>query len=182
MEQVKLSPEYIAGFFDGEGSFGIGLRIDDVETGYENRKGIDVSVGIGQDYKHVLDLIKETFSFGTVGPSGHGKYGNIQWSWVCWGRENCRKFLDYVEPYLIVKKEQAKLFRQVLDVLKDSQRGKPIPKENMLKVFDAVIKTVPLKNHKTMSPEEKIQKIQLLKEKYLKKENIDKRFEGGVIS
>lgn len=97
----KTTLAYIAGFFDGEGSITI-------HRNRKNAPNYTMQCGVWQMDKNPLDYIAFYF-----GGNVYKKYKDLNrkgnmWVWAATTR-NALVFLKAIEPYLIVKKAQAKL-------------------------------------------------------------------------
>lgn len=165
---MSVPLDYIAGFFDGDGSFGVGIRIDNKETGYENRQGIEVSVGIGNNYIEILEKIQKTLNMGSLQISGYGRDGNPEYAFQITNRKDCEKFINLIGDRMDVKKKQGRIFRQILDLIKNNKQNHKIPEKVMLKVIDLNIELVRLKSRKGGSFIFKLNKLENLRQKFLK--------------
>ncbi len=88
-----LSLEYIAGFFDGEGTVFMG-----------NRGALEVR--ITQSVMEPLEAIRATLGYGRIGPVSVGTNSAPCWQWrVCKWDEGV-EFLRSIRPFLIVKREE----------------------------------------------------------------------------
>jgi hypothetical protein len=97
---------WLAALFDGEGGFNIGTDT----RGYNSFK-----MYITQSHcDRLLELVKEKLGFGWVEPAH---------AWRCGGNEACVRLLNRIEPYLVVKKSCAELFRQILGTIRKEGRG-----------------------------------------------------------
>ena len=95
--KLKLSIEYIAGLFDGEGFITIN----------KNKGNFVPTVGIKMNGFHLLKELNNQFNgyFNT-----RSKYINRPLTeWTLRGAYRVANFLNIVEPHLIIKKEQAQL-------------------------------------------------------------------------
>lgn len=115
---MSLSLDYIAGFFDAEGSFGVFVNVN------KQQKAIEVGIGISQNSREVLDKIKNTLNMGRVSVNGYSKYGTKEFVFSICKREDCYKFVSLVKDKLFVKKEQAKIVQEILALIKDEKKGK----------------------------------------------------------
>jgi len=124
---------YLAGFIDGEGSFSITKTYskqikpyskkvkeeDKVTVRYVCYK-LDVSVT--NTNKEVMDWI--AFTFGGKVYSGGNANRNPKYkprhTWHVSNREACRALITSILPYLIVKKEQAKVALEFIDTYRNS--------------------------------------------------------------
>lgn len=97
-----MTPEYLAGFFDGEGTIGISC---------ERGKVFRVRCAIANTSLEVLLRIRETFGGNLVPRPYNPKYPNamaqhaLYWS----GTHNCRAILKTIRPFSIVKRTEIDL-------------------------------------------------------------------------
>jgi|SRR5579859_1836963 len=95
---MELTPQWLAGFFDGEGYIGVAWN--------KTRKTFYPRLTIANTHLPTLELIQKQF-----GGSLHRSYGNKKSkSYMCyslhWGHKSVRELLEKIAPYLVVKKEQ----------------------------------------------------------------------------
>lgn len=101
--------EYIAGFFDGEGCIWINKKFNE-----NKRKGRNMVVHVGQiePNRRIIDLISQKLkeenirhSIVTIAnnPKSKNKYVRIQIQ----SMGECKRFIEFILQYLIVKKEDA---------------------------------------------------------------------------
>jgi len=136
---MKLSiPQkaYIAGIVDGEGS----LTIHKQRTG---GMGYVVKLDVGNTCKEVIDYLQELFP-GTVGeyykdPSIRRK---THWIWRIHARK-IRELLPQILPYMIIKRDLAKIFMRYLSITKPGNH-----KSNRNKEREILIKEIKLRNKK----------------------------------
>jgi len=104
--------QYIAGFFDGEGYVGLA-------PGYP-------CIIITQKDKRPLELMYEYTGIGKI--YDRGKNQKNVWQWKIHTIEDVEKFINLVNPYIIVKKEQC---LWLLENLKywNYRQGNRIPEE-----------------------------------------------------
>lgn len=90
-----MNIDYIAGFFDGEGSIII--------------QGNKVTLSIPQTNEKILIEIRDYFGIGNVYPLKKRKeHWKDAWCYKCNGNNKCLKVLEELEPYLILKRSKAK--------------------------------------------------------------------------
>lgn len=87
---------YIAGFFDGEGCI------------YAHHSACYIQMEIGQNDRRPLDFIQQRYG-------GKIRRRDNQWRWLC-PAASSERFLRDMLPYLLVKKEQAVLALQFLEL------------------------------------------------------------------
>jgi hypothetical protein len=108
---AKLSVQYIAGFFDGEGN----IHLD-----YQGNELANIKCSIGQKNKTVLDRINEIYP-GSIVPNGKDGCYQLQFH-----RESTSRLLADVLPYLIVKKFEAEIALSIMQCV-----GKPGTKPDL---------------------------------------------------
>jgi len=92
-----ITPQYIAGFFDGEGCI---TRKD--------KKHCSIAICVTQTNFEVLDEIKRFFGFGNIREIKKRKlHWKEAWSYDVQDQFQIKQFLVVIEPYLLVKKEKA---------------------------------------------------------------------------
>jgi hypothetical protein len=117
-QTCMISPEYVAGFFDGEGSV------------FLQSHG-SLEVRISQTDRRPLDAIKERFG-GVVTPmAARGTSAPYhQWRIMRW--EEGEFFLREIQPWLIVKSEKVKLVLRYIETCRSEghrfARGHHLPK------------------------------------------------------
>jgi hypothetical protein len=102
-----LSDEYIAGFFDGEGSVGI--------DAYGK-----VRVSIAQKRPEILYMIQEQYN-GYVYSKHHPVFEGYMLNFL--GKKDCQKILTAIFPYLVVKRDEVEIALKAVELIKDHHRG-----------------------------------------------------------
>lgn len=117
---MSLSNEYIAGFFDGEGSIMI-----------EPTHNYFLKVSIGNNNKEILEEIQKIFC-GTISLAKRYDNNKNSYIWVvkCKKAEN---FLKDILPFLKIKQEHAILGLELRNKLRNSKRITMGIKRNFLK-------------------------------------------------
>lgn len=120
-QRQALRLAYIAGLFDGEGSFI--FRKSSTPNVMKQTKRINPmyygTVRIGMVDRRALDFIAETLSCGNLTCEGVRKGREncqVMYRWNINRRQTIIEVLPKLIPYLVIKKEQAQL---LLDVLSD---------------------------------------------------------------
>jgi hypothetical protein len=119
----RLSRRYMAGLLDGEGYFGI------MNNKYENgRKHYTPTIKMASTFTEIIKEICMEFG-------GHIHIAKIDhpiWKdslqWSCRTFIQVEKVLDYVHPYLIIKKQQADILKKFLQT-KGDWGGAGVPEE-----------------------------------------------------
>lgn len=97
-----LSPQYIAGLFDGEGSIGV---YSNGEGTYYLRTQLTQNVGKASE-DLMLELVNQFGGHHSIQDTSHGRKFNWQLS-----SGKAAAFLAEIEPHLRLKKEQAEIVR-----------------------------------------------------------------------
>jgi len=98
----ELTPQYLAGFFDGEGS---------VCITYDNSGQPKLRVSLANNYRPVIEQVKQQFS-GSINRSSGNCY-----QWWLYKTEKMFQFLTYVKPYLIVKQKEVTIALTLLTTM-----------------------------------------------------------------
>lgn len=100
-----MTPQYLAGLFDGEGGFYANYRCDGQ---------FPIRANIASTCKEVLEMCKDFVGVGSIyEQSGTNK---PCYNWSC-NQYDVLKVLDVIEDHLIIKKDQAKLIRLMIGTL-----------------------------------------------------------------
>lgn len=117
-----MTHEYIAGFFDGEGTITITknkIRLSIPQTNYE-----------------VLDEIKNFLGFGSIRTEKLRKaHWKQSWTFYNTNSEDGFKLLNLIEPHLIVKKSKAIEAITIYKKYSDTMDSKKLAKVNALKLI-----------------------------------------------
>lgn len=105
IEMMKLTKEYIAGFFDGEGSIGIYKR-KDRNKGNGSCARIQLTQNKSKESTFILNQLM--LEYGGNLSIQKTLSGNIKYNWQL-NPKGVEKFLKDITPYLILKKSQALL-------------------------------------------------------------------------
>lgn len=110
-----MSPEYLAGFFDGEGTFYIGKQVHKNGNTYSSFK-----VMLSQSGDDGLKLLEEiqTFIGGTIYKHlNAGQYKATKPAYkLYWNKDEAPRLINFILPFLILKRNAA------IEVLKYIQR------------------------------------------------------------
>lgn len=112
--KTNLVNAYFAGFFDGEGFISFKKN-----NGYDS-----VTIGVGNTDKKLLDIMQKRYggSVYVLGGSSRPEHHAPMWQWQLNRKESIEKFLLKLLPYLIVKRDKAKVALEFV-------RGKKIQSE-----------------------------------------------------
>lgn len=116
----KLSNQYIAGFFDGEGCV-------DVFHGHSQERRRRPRIRISQRQSHVLKEIVRSLGFGRVTKS------RSTFQWGVKSKRDIIKFVKSILPYSIVKKPQLEIALEFCKWIQSNPTGIPLPKESVNK-------------------------------------------------
>jgi len=128
MKEKELSLDWIAGFFDGEGSVSISIRKDD-RRNHGSYFGFyfDVRIRIGQKNPEILTKIQRFLGFGFTSGS----------EFVVRKHDDIKRFIELIGSRSLVKKEEIDLMAKTIPLL--SHRGSVyIPKENAEKILGII--------------------------------------------
>lgn len=130
--QQALHYAYLAGLFDGEGTFCIGKKTrGSFMTSAKRKNPVYLPiVRIGMSCKEAIDHVLEIFPFGCTYCEGVRKdqpTHKIMYRWEQGGTEKCALIINSLLPYLRVKKAQALLVKELCD-------GWKIPRDRSLGV------------------------------------------------
>jgi len=124
---MKITRRYLAGFLDGEGYFGIMAH-----TRKDCGHGVNYicAIKVAQTDRNIISMLQEQFG----GYVHHRKFvGNSKdaYTWEVKNFTSVEKVLDYVFPYLIVKKRQAETLKEFLENKKQSKGSHIEEKDNI---------------------------------------------------
>lgn len=129
---IKINLQYLAGFIDGEGWIGIYKA---KPNGYPQKSArYTLEVGIGQTLKgkKLFEQLVKQFGGRVSFYQPKTKNAKAQCKFVILGN-NALKLLIFIEPFLILKKEQAKICikfqkeKSGLNIKNNNFRGKLVP-------------------------------------------------------
>jgi intein/homing endonuclease len=127
-----MNLDYIAGFFDGEGSASVALvRHSTAVYGYK----VGPRIRITQKTREILDQIQEFLAM-----------GGIRRDRKCWNlhmerRQDCLRFVELIAPRAKIKSKQLLLLKEVLETTDDGRQGGIgvyLPKNRMLHALDLI--------------------------------------------
>lgn len=108
----KLNRQYVAGLLDGEGYFGIMLGTSQI------RRKFVPTVKMAMTHEEIVRLVQKTFGGHIhIRPESRDQNYKISWKWEARSCVGVKRVLDYVQPFLIVKKVQAKVLREFIETV-----------------------------------------------------------------
>lgn len=125
-----MNKQYIAGFFDGEGS--AMCLTDKRKVKYGTIYRIRPVISISQKHRFMLDKIRDYLGCGHVELDG----GKNAYKFICNGHANILKFIESVGGYIIIKKEQIRLLKALIIFKKSLPQNAPYTKEQLIKILD----------------------------------------------
>lgn len=129
MEDVKLA--YIAGIMDGEGSIMLVKACHASFMKAQNRKYPNYypNIRVGMIEREALDFIVDTLNIGKVVQEKSYQNKRPMFRYRLTNKPDVRKFLEIMTPYLMIKKEQAKLLMQYIDTFISCSAKNPVTEE-----------------------------------------------------
>lgn len=115
-----MTNEYLAGFFDGEGSIGMYWNSGSPDPRYKSghKSGCWIrSVSVVNTYRPILETFQDRFG-GTIGQIVKDEKYKPCFQWSIRSKFGIRSCLETLKPYLIEKREQA-----ILMLLECTDRG-----------------------------------------------------------
>jgi hypothetical protein len=114
-----LSPQYLAGFFDGEGMVSICYVRKRIWKSDPTKKtfGFRAVVGIANTHKPILELIKQEFGGDMYLNKRTNPNWQPVWAWKLTGKNAQIKFLQFIEPFVVVKRQPVLLGLQYLSTV-----------------------------------------------------------------
>lgn len=122
-----MNLDYIAGFFDGEGS----------AISYINSKYLTFRIDIANTNRDVLEKIREYLGFGRVHKSRDTSAGNAVFHFYAGAHEDVLRFIELVFSRCFIKKEKLKEMRKMILEKNWGKRNwiNPSEKENIRKMY-----------------------------------------------
>lgn len=125
---TNLNVDYIAGFFDGEGSIHYAIsRSKDAASGWR----IQLYVSFSQKTSEILYQIKEFLGYGIVQPDRRGGF-----RLVLSGKLQCSRFIALMVSRTHLKREQLLLGKQALQLYPGP--GRIFHKDNFLQLLQII--------------------------------------------
>lgn len=112
-----MNLDYIAGFFDGEGSFSIFVRKDErYRTGFH----VSLRINMTQKDRNVLNRIQDFLGMGTI--SFHKSYKLYEYN--IHRIKDVKKFIYLIGTKLIVKKNELNTFSKCVEIVSNKNHLK----------------------------------------------------------
>jgi hypothetical protein len=128
----KLSLDYIAGLFDGEGTIGLGTY----KTG--NSIHFQPFVGISNTDRRVIEIVKETLGFGRIYAQKKTDKKDV-FTWYAHTVDEVAEFVRIFKDRSYVKREQLQLMEEVLQYIPNSHNKVLYrPLDTMLRLVEYV--------------------------------------------
>ena len=134
MKDKKLTIDYIAGLFDGEGSISLSTYLQMVTAANgEIRKHIcfTVHLRITQKNPEILYKVQEYFGCGDI--QMDYRTGVHNWTIRRW--KQSKKLMDILYPHLFIKKDEAEYFYKIYDINKNKGINNTKAKIEILKLI-----------------------------------------------
>lgn len=130
---MNVNLDYIAGFFDGEGSGHMLVIQRRTILGFTLRPRFTIT----QKNKEVLEVIRDYLGFGKVrqAPS----HRNHVWTLYINDMPNCRAFAEMMIPRCFVKKPQTEIILKAIKLkMQYGGQGRTIPAKAALEIIDVI--------------------------------------------
>ena len=129
-----LRAEYIAGFFDGEGSVGL------YASRSSKRHALRVCINqvVNPASQALFDDLKATFGGGLSYPKRQKTHHNPAVSWSVYGDE-AATFLRWILPHLLLKKEQVELVVGWQEKYTGNRKRQRSPERRLEREQDALV-------------------------------------------
>ena len=109
-----MNGNYIAGFFDGEGSLQVRIRKDErYKSGFQ----ILMRAEITQKNKEILEILQNHLKMGNIYFNSHDKL----WQYHIYKIRDLEKLIKVVLPKSIVKKDQLQRFSECIKIVVNRQ-------------------------------------------------------------
>lgn len=132
---MKIEPQYLAGFVDGEGT--LVFRVN-TRKGGKRRTRISAALSIHHTHLPVLRAISECWG-GSIYPHKSTSYKGAKQGWMIhWQtQDGMLKVLTAIQPYLIVKKPEVDYFMlEYVPTMKSEERPYRMTDEQYAKRFE----------------------------------------------
>lgn len=124
---MKLSNQYLAGFFDGEGCVYVSKH-----KGKKKNPYYSCRLSIANTDKRVIDLIEQSYG-GFTQRIAYNNRPNRQpyYAVEIYKKKHLKEFIKNIRPYSIIKGEQLDLMLELIDRLDKSKSGKEVSGEEI---------------------------------------------------
>lgn len=157
MNKTKIDYQYIAGFFDGEGSAMI-LTVKRKNDIFRFRPVIKIA----QATTPILHKIKQRLGFGTVVGNQISYVGKQRTA--CYqlnGHKKILKFIQVIEPFVFLKKKQLLLIGELINL--QYRKNKAYTKSEIIRMIKIRDMVHQLNNRTRMNAELKYSKHEILR-------------------
>ena len=131
---INFSDAYVAGFFDGDGSLVAILEKQSSKYSRTYRPRIRVNFTQHIRHKNMLEDLKIYLGAGEVRLVSSHDLAEL----VIQDRQDIRKILERMFPHLVLKRKQAIIALEVLDLLGDNIRTNRISDENYSEILKKI--------------------------------------------
>ena len=129
------SPEYLAGYFDGEGSIFVQSRARNVRAGHRFKTAcshFEVGINLCNTHRSVLDAVALKYGGRVRSNKNHLQPNTRQaWYWTCFGQPLSR-FLTDIEPHLVEKRRKVVAALFFLDTMRWPYKWRELSDEQLL--------------------------------------------------
>ena len=161
-----MNLDWVGGFADGEGCFTAQIDAYGRRRGHHKGRGFQIRpmIHITQCNLTILRTIRRFVRCGAVHSQGtritEGLHFRHVYALRVTGWRDCRKFLDLIEPHLILKRKHAKLMRKMLRLRGTPGREHRMSLEQLLGILDVAMQ-LRLLNYR--DPTEALERLQTAK-------------------
>ena len=111
---AMLNLDWIAGFFDGEGSCYISVKRGTKRGSGRHRWQFGPRIIITQKDKGILEKIKETLGMGRIIRSRNGNGDLKEYQWYIRKKQDFKKFIALMEERIVLKRRQLLLLKEYI--------------------------------------------------------------------
>ena len=125
---MRVTPEYIAGFLDGEGSFCINTGNRKAKRGGKKYPYYKVCVQVTSTQREIMDILQARYGGSYSAAKDQRPQNKPSWHWTV-AHQQARKVVEEVLPHLILKKAQAQVLMEYFSTILHRSPGKPLPSD-----------------------------------------------------
>lgn len=112
--QEEVNMAYTAGILDGDGSFSLLLHRTTTKSTW--RSFYAPCIQLSNAFKGMSEFLHENFGGSLRIKKPQKDHHKILYVWSLRSREGCKKMIEKIMPYLVLKKDQAKLILEFLNI------------------------------------------------------------------